>query len=592
VTPAGVVTTLAGLKGTFGAADGSGTEARFTSPFGIAAIPNGDMVVIDITNCALRYVTASGVVSTIAGTKGVTGSTDGAGTVAQFKYPLGVAAFANGDFVVADQGNHAIRYITAGPSCSQSLCNGHGNVSARRSYLGCDCTCDTGYDPSTNCSTALPCPANYCSPFGNATGDLVVGCRCPTPVPLTTSSPVTPAFTSSPVYTFASSLYVEASQCAGAQTCTSPFQLCIQPLFNQSRCSEVGSCIQRRIACLNAAATNSSQCTMALTIRFEMLGLAAGSSTYYPSSTLYLACKVASGVWLNESSLGQCDPQDYLTEACRAPVSTNISISFQGTFSFLSQQESKQRFFAALTTDLTKVFTPAKVSLTRVFVAGRRRQALQTLIAQANLDGVSSLSSAFLQRYSAIALNPQAYFSLVSSAYNQLTGGGLLVVSAMAIDTLDSGTGPLAATFNYTLSPTTTSRPSAASPGSGPTTLAPNATNSSYNSAVSVNPVLSTREIALIAGLSVAGLILSLSTLGYCLLRWSRKQNISVKAESPAAPELMSLQSATKMDDNSDDDNGRDANRDLSAPHAQSRRGRTSVDLDNLDDIDTLQHTM
>ncbi len=109
VTTSGVVTTLAGNPGATGSADGTGTAARFNNPQGIVAL-GGDLYVVDSGNHTIRKVTTAGVVTTIAGNPGVPGSDDGIGSFALFRSPLGIAA-AGSDLFVADTGNHTIRRI-------------------------------------------------------------------------------------------------------------------------------------------------------------------------------------------------------------------------------------------------------------------------------------------------------------------------------------------------------------------------------------------------------------------------------------------------------------------------------------------------
>ncbi len=113
VTAAGVVTTLAGTAGVFGSADGSGTAAQFYAPFGITADTAGNLYVADDGNNTIRKITAAGVVTTLAGTAGMTGSADGSGAAAQFSAPFGIAADPAGNLYVADAGNRTIRKITA-----------------------------------------------------------------------------------------------------------------------------------------------------------------------------------------------------------------------------------------------------------------------------------------------------------------------------------------------------------------------------------------------------------------------------------------------------------------------------------------------
>lgn len=111
VTAAGVVTTVAGLGGTPGWADGTGTAARFASPVGLASAPGGAVVVADSDNHVVRRVAADGTVTTLAGTPGMRGGIDGPAATARFNYPLGVAVAADGSVLVADGSNHAIRRI-------------------------------------------------------------------------------------------------------------------------------------------------------------------------------------------------------------------------------------------------------------------------------------------------------------------------------------------------------------------------------------------------------------------------------------------------------------------------------------------------
>ena len=112
ITPAGIVTTLAGAPGMNGSADGSGAAAQFSNPYGIAADTAGNLYVADTINQTIRKITLTGVVTTLAGTAGVTGSADGTGLAAQFRYPQGIAADTAGNLYVVDTNNSTIRKIT------------------------------------------------------------------------------------------------------------------------------------------------------------------------------------------------------------------------------------------------------------------------------------------------------------------------------------------------------------------------------------------------------------------------------------------------------------------------------------------------
>lgn len=114
VTQGGGVTTLAGGMGTSGTADGSGGNARFTLPYGVAVDGSGYVYVGDNNGETVRKITPAGVVSTLAGMPGASGSVDGTGTGARFYYLLGLDVDAAGNVYVADEYNHAIRKVTTG----------------------------------------------------------------------------------------------------------------------------------------------------------------------------------------------------------------------------------------------------------------------------------------------------------------------------------------------------------------------------------------------------------------------------------------------------------------------------------------------
>lgn len=114
ITPDGVVTTLAGIPGELGSKDGTGSAARFHTPVGMAVDDNGNVYVGDLANHAIRRITPDGVVTTLAGSPGHSGSSDGRGISAQFHFPCGITVDGSGNLYVADRGNSTIRKITPG----------------------------------------------------------------------------------------------------------------------------------------------------------------------------------------------------------------------------------------------------------------------------------------------------------------------------------------------------------------------------------------------------------------------------------------------------------------------------------------------
>ncbi|HEX8280021.1 MAG TPA: tetratricopeptide repeat protein, partial [Chthoniobacterales bacterium] len=112
ITAAGTVTTLAGLAQNPGSADGTGAAARFCAPYSVDVDEQGNVYVADTSNQTIRKITPAGAVSTLAGLAGNVGNTDGSRDAARFAVPADVAVNGAGDIYVADFGNQAVRRIT------------------------------------------------------------------------------------------------------------------------------------------------------------------------------------------------------------------------------------------------------------------------------------------------------------------------------------------------------------------------------------------------------------------------------------------------------------------------------------------------
>ncbi len=106
----GVVTTLAGTARISGSTDATGAAARFSYPEGITT-DGTYLYVADARNSTIRkIVIATGVVTTVAGSAGEFGSTDGTGAAARFSYPEGITTDGT-HLYVADSYNYTIRKI-------------------------------------------------------------------------------------------------------------------------------------------------------------------------------------------------------------------------------------------------------------------------------------------------------------------------------------------------------------------------------------------------------------------------------------------------------------------------------------------------
>jgi sugar lactone lactonase YvrE len=112
ITASGQVTTIAGTTGVSGHKDGPGTEALFNNPSGLALDSMGTLYIADTAASVIRKVTRDGVVSTLAGKPGVRGNVDGVGGAARFSTPTGIAVDHDGNLLVTDGWANNIRKIT------------------------------------------------------------------------------------------------------------------------------------------------------------------------------------------------------------------------------------------------------------------------------------------------------------------------------------------------------------------------------------------------------------------------------------------------------------------------------------------------
>lgn len=103
--------------------DGTGAAARFYSPTAVAADAQGNIYVADEGNHVIRKVTVIGAVSTVAGRAGESGLVNGSGPAARFNEPSGIAVDASGNLFVADKANGAIRKITPQGEVSTFISN-------------------------------------------------------------------------------------------------------------------------------------------------------------------------------------------------------------------------------------------------------------------------------------------------------------------------------------------------------------------------------------------------------------------------------------------------------------------------------------
>jgi glucose/arabinose dehydrogenase len=157
VMPNGTIVRVAGnglpcLSATAACGDGGpAISARLNAPNGIATLPDGGFIISDSNDNRIRAVSATGVITTIAG-NGVAGSWgDNIPAVnANLNSPSSVAVAPDGTIVVADSWSHLVRTIKNGvihtlagvadvacPS-STSTCGDGGPATAAKLYMPFD----------------------------------------------------------------------------------------------------------------------------------------------------------------------------------------------------------------------------------------------------------------------------------------------------------------------------------------------------------------------------------------------------------------------------------------------------------------------
>jgi sugar lactone lactonase YvrE len=127
------VSTLAGSAGISGSTDGTGAEARFNSLWGGITTDGKSIYVVDSNNFTIRKVViATGAVTTLAGSAGSSGSTEGTGAEARFNFPSGITTDGTNLFVadVSDIGNYTIRKVTIATGKVTTLAGNDGSLGA------------------------------------------------------------------------------------------------------------------------------------------------------------------------------------------------------------------------------------------------------------------------------------------------------------------------------------------------------------------------------------------------------------------------------------------------------------------------------
>lgn len=147
--------TLAGLTNVKGDVDGFRSDARFHRPMGSAVDRAGNIYISDTLNSTIRKITPAGQVTTIAGSSGQTGRTDGLGRDARFSQPAGLALDPAGNLYVADTSNTRLRRIAPDGQVTTLLVGkpnffGNGSTALFNSVVYCGATVGLACDRDGN----------------------------------------------------------------------------------------------------------------------------------------------------------------------------------------------------------------------------------------------------------------------------------------------------------------------------------------------------------------------------------------------------------------------------------------------------------
>jgi sugar lactone lactonase YvrE len=110
----GTITTLAGTTAGYAGDGGPAAAAQLSGPQGVATAPDGATLIADTRNNAVRRVSPSGLITTIAGGSQGAGGDNGPAVDAELDAPSDVAVLGDGSVLIADAGNHRIRRIAPG----------------------------------------------------------------------------------------------------------------------------------------------------------------------------------------------------------------------------------------------------------------------------------------------------------------------------------------------------------------------------------------------------------------------------------------------------------------------------------------------
>jgi hypothetical protein len=171
----GSAATFTGFTDVFGrgAVDGPPGTARFGFFQGLAVAPNGDVIVSDTTNNAIRRVDAAGNVTTFSGIMGQQGTADGPAGTARYDAPMGLARAPDGTLYLNDNGK--LRRIAADGSVTTTAVTGVVTVVVDSTGAVYVLKADGLYSVSSTGSETLLIPVGSGVVYGNVAPTLGTG---------------------------------------------------------------------------------------------------------------------------------------------------------------------------------------------------------------------------------------------------------------------------------------------------------------------------------------------------------------------------------------------------------------------------------
>ena len=185
ISPAATFSTVAGQPGQrygYAGDGGPATGALLYSPAGVTSQPDGSFIIADTGNERIREVSASGAISTIAGTGTATYAGDGgAATSASLQEPSETAATTGGGLLIADASDGAIREITIPPTSTISF--GPASAMGQNGWYLYDVNATVTTTPGAklNCELdPIEAPPAYAAitpgcPFSSSSGPAITG---------------------------------------------------------------------------------------------------------------------------------------------------------------------------------------------------------------------------------------------------------------------------------------------------------------------------------------------------------------------------------------------------------------------------------